>query len=130
MRPPEEQVEQRLDPLQAYLGTGLDERGLVVVAEDPAIEGRQRDIDACRPEVGDEDMAGVATEREMARRPSACARAGIAFADESTIDHLADAAGNDRPTEPGVLDELSPRPRPTEPDLVEDDDERVEDLVG
>ena len=31
---------------------------------------------------------------------------------------------------PGPLDELGPRPRPPEPDLVEDEDERVERLVG
>ena len=130
MRRPEEEVKQRLDAFQACLRAGLDERRLVVVREDPPVEGREGDIDACGTQVGDEDVAGVAPEREVARRPAARARTRVAFADEPPIDHLGDAPGDDRPTEAGPLDELGTRARPPEADLVEDDDERVEDLVG
>ena len=39
-------------------GPGLDLGRLVVVAEDPAVERRHRDVDARRAEVGDQDVAG------------------------------------------------------------------------
>ena len=51
-------VEQRIDAVQAGLRTVLDPCRLVVMAQDPAVEGRQRDVDAGRAEVGDEDVAG------------------------------------------------------------------------
>ena len=79
---------------------------LVVVAEDPAVEGRQRDVDARRAEVGDEDVAGIRPERELARRPAAGARPDVALDDESAVDQLADPLGDDRPAETGPLDEL------------------------
>ena len=53
----------------------------------------------------------------------------VALDDEPALDQLADALGDDRPAEAGPRDELGARARPPEPDLVEDDDERVERLV-
>ena len=104
--------------------------GLVVVAEDPPVEGRHRDVDARRAEVGDEDVAGVGPERQLARRPAAGARPDVALDDEPALDELADALGDDRPAEAGPRDELRARSRPPEADLVEDHDERIERLVG
>ena len=54
----------------------------------------------------------------------------VAFRDQPAVDQLADAAGDDRPAEPGALDELGARPRAPEPDLVEDGHEVVEHFVG
>ena len=69
-------VEQLLDPAEARPpGPASIVGRLVVVAEDPAGEVGQRDVDARRAEVGDEDVAGVGPERELARRPAARARA-------------------------------------------------------
>jgi hypothetical protein len=130
VRRPEKKVEQRLDALEAGLRTVFDERRLLVVAEDPSVEGREGDIDACGTQVRDEDMAGVSPEREVTRRSAARARTGVAFADEAPVDHLGDAPGDDRPTEAGPLDQFRTRARSPEADLVEDDDERIEDLVG
>ena len=92
-----------------------------MVAEDPAVEGRQRDVDARRAEVGDEDVAGVGAERQLARRPAAGARAGVALDDEAALDQLADALGDDRPAQARPLDQLGARPRAAEADLVEDE---------
>ena len=100
------------------------------MAEDPAVERRQRDVDARRAEIGDEQVPGVGPERQLARRPAAGRRPGIALDDEPALDQLADPLGDDRPAQPGPLDELGTRPRPPEPDLVEDEDERVEGFVG
>ena len=119
-----------VDAVEAGLRAGLDPGRLVVVAEDPAVERRHRDVDARRAEVGDEDVAGVGPERQLARRPAAGARPDVALDDQAALDQLADALGDDRPAEPGPLDELGARSRPPEADLVEDDDERVERLVG
>ena len=52
-------VEQLVDALEAGIGAGRDLCRLVVVAQDPAIEARDGDVDARRAEVGDEDVAGV-----------------------------------------------------------------------
>ena len=126
----QQRVEQRVDPVQAALRAGLDPGRLVVVAEDPAVERRDRDVDARRPEVGDEDVPAVGAERQLARRPAAGARPDVALGDEPALDQLADPLGDDRPPEPGPGDQLGARPRPAEADLVEDRDERVERLVG
>ncbi len=127
---PQQRLEQDVDPVEAALRTGLDVGRLVVVAEDPAVEGGHRDVDARGAEVGDEDVAAVGAEGQLARRATAGARADVALADEAALDELADALGHDRPAEAGPLDELGARPRPPEADLVEDGDERVEGLVG
>ena len=79
-RRPDERIEQRVDAVEATLGAGLDPGRLVVVAEDPAVEGRHRDIDAGRAEVGDQDVAAVGPEGQLARRPAAGARPDIALA--------------------------------------------------
>ena len=70
-----------------------------------------------------------AAERQLARWPPAGARPDVALDDEAAVDQLADALGDDRRAEAGPLDQLRPRPGPSEADLVEDDDERVEGLV-
>ena len=119
--------EQLLDPAEARPPGPLSIVGrLGVVAEDPAGEVGQGDADARRAEVGDEDVAGVGPERELARRPAARARADVALGDQSAIDQLADAPRDDGPAEARPRDELRARPGAAEPDLVEDDDERVE----
>ena len=76
-------------------------RRLVVMAEDPAVERRDRHVDARRAEVGDQDVAGVGPERQLARRPAAGARPDVALDDEPALDELADPLGDDRPAEPG-----------------------------
>ena len=101
-----------------------------MVAEDPAVERGHRDVDARRAEVGDEDVAGLGAERQLAWRPAAGARPDLALDDQAAVDELADPLGDDRPTEPGPRDQLGARPRAAEPDLVEHDDQRVERLVG
>ena len=122
-------VEERVDAVQAGVRTRLDPRGLVVMAEDPAVQGRDGDVDARGAEVGDEDVARIGPERQLARWPAARARPDVAFADEAAFDQLADPLGDDRPAEARPRDELRARARPAEADLVEDDDERVERLV-
>ena len=104
-------------------------RRLVVMAEDPAVEGGHRDVDARRAEVGDQDVTGVGPERQLARRTAAGARPDVALDDEPALDQLADPLGDDRPAEPGPVDQLRARAGPSEADLVEHDDERVERLV-
>ena len=130
VRRPQQPLEQRLDPVEAALRAGLDPGRLVVMAEDPAVEGRHGDVDAGRPEVGDQDVPGVGPEGQLARRPAAGARPDVALGDQAALDQLADPLGHDRPAEPGPGDQLGARPRPTEADLVEDGDEGVEGLVG
>ena len=129
LRRPDERVEQHVDPGEADLRTGLDVGGLVVMTEDPAVERRHRDVDARRAEVGDEDVAAVGAEGELAWRPAAGARPDVALGHEPALDELADPLGHDRPAETGPRDQLGTRARPSEADLIEHDDERVERLV-
>ena len=63
-------VEQDVDPVEARLGAVLDPRGLVVVAEDPAVEVGEGDVDARGAEVGDQDVPG----RRPGRRAGAAGR--------------------------------------------------------
>ena len=126
----EQEVEQRVDAIEPGLGSVLDARGLVVMAEDPAVEGGERDVDAGRTEVGDEQVAGRGPECELARRTAARAWPDRALRHQPAVDQFADAAGDDRPPEPGALDELGTRPRAPEPDLVQDGHEIVEHFVG
>ena len=100
-----------------------------MVAEDPPVEARHRDVDARGAEVRDEDVAGVGAERQLARRTAARARSDLAFGDQAAIEQLADALRDDGPPEPRPRDQLRPRSRATEPDLVEDHDQGVEGLV-
>ena len=117
---PQERVEQGVDPVEAVLRAGLDPGRLVVMTEDPAVERRDRHVDAGRAEVGDEDVAAVGVEGQLARRAAAGARPDIALADEPALDQLADPLGHDRAAETGPGDQLGARPRPAEADLVED----------
>ena len=127
---PQERVEQGVHPVEAVVRASLDACRLVVMSEDAAVKGGDRHVDAGRPEVGDEDVAAVRIEGQLARRPPTGARPDIALADQPAIDQLADPLGDGRPTEPGPGDQLGARPRPAEADLVEDRHERVERLVG
>jgi hypothetical protein len=129
MRRPEQQVEQFIDAVETDVRPGLDRGRLVVMTQDPAVQVRDGDVDARRAEVRDKDMAGTRPERQLARRPPASARANVALDDQAALDELADALGDDRPTEAGPVDELRPGSRPPEADFVEDCDERVEGLV-
>ena len=56
-------------------------------------------------------------------------RPDVALGHEAAFDELADALGDDGPSEAGPGDQLGPRARPPEADLVEDDDEGIERLV-
>ena len=80
-----------------------------MVAQDPSVQCRHRDIDAGRSEVGDEDMPGVGAEGQLARRTPARARSGVALAHEPTLDQLTDPLCHDRSTETRPRDELRPR---------------------
>ena len=75
-------------------------------------------------------MTGVGPEGQLARRPTAGARPDLTLGDETAIEQVLHASGDDRPAEAGPRDELGARPRAPEADLVEDRDEVVEDLVG
>ena len=70
-------VEQLVDALEAGLGAGRDLRGLVVMAQDPAVEARDGDVDARCAEVGDEDVAGVRGEGQLAGGKAAGARPNL-----------------------------------------------------
>ena len=104
---------------------------LVVVAEDPAVERRHRDVDARsrrgrRPARGRRrrgTSAGAAAGRRCSGpgRPRRRARGRGARATRwATMPRL----------RPVRVDEVAARPRAAQPDLVEDGDERVERLVG
>ena len=98
--------QQLLDPAQDHLGPVGDVRGLGVVAQDPAGEVGLGDRDARRPEVRDEDLAGVGAEREVARRPAPGARADVALDDQPPVQQLLHAAGDDRAAEAGPGDQV------------------------
>ena len=100
-----------------------------MVTQDPAIEAGDGDVDARRPEIGDQDVPRVGAEGQLARRAAARARAEVAFHHEPAIDQLLNASRDDRPPEARAGDQLGARARPAEADLVEDHDERVEHLV-
>jgi hypothetical protein len=101
-----------------------------VVTEDPAVERRHRHVDARRAEVGDEDVAARARNVSCrGGRPPVLGRPDVALGHQAALDELADALGHDRPTQTGPRHELGTRARPPEPDLVEDDNERVKRLV-
>ena len=130
LRRAQQRPEQGVDPLEAALRAVLDARRLVVVAQDPAIEARDGHVDAGRAEIGHEDVPGLGAEGELPRRASAGTRSDVALGDEPAIDELLDAARHDRPAEARPGHQLRARTRPPEPDLVEDHDEGIEDLVG
>ena len=126
----EQLVEQLLDPPEPDLRAGLDLRRLVAMAEDPPVERHDRHVDARRAEVRDQDVPGPGLERQLARRPAAGRRPRVALDHEPPLDQLPHPLGDDGPPEPGPLDQLRARLRSPETDLVEDEDERVQRLVG
>ena len=126
----EQLVEQLLDPPEPDLRPGLDLGGLVAMAEDPPVERIIATSMLVAPRSATRTWPGPGLERQLARRPAAGSTARVALDDEAAFDELADPLGDDRPPEARSLDELRSRPRPAEPDLVEDEDQRVERLVG
>src|SRR5204862_5265209 len=118
------------DPSEADFRARLDLGRLIMMAEDPAVEGRQGDIHAGRPQIRDEQMAGIRSECELTGWTTTGRRAWVALEHQGPLDELAHSLRDDRPPEPGPLDELRARPGPPEPDLVEDMDERIECFVG
>ena len=88
------------------------------------------DVDAGRAEVGDQHVPGVGAERELARRPPAGARPGVALDDQAAVEQLGDPLRDDAARQAGVRDEVAARLRVPETDLVEDGHERVERLLG
>ena len=86
-------AEQLLDPIERHVRPVRDAGRLVVVAEDPAVERGHGDVDRGRAEVGDQHVAGVRAERQLAGRPAAGARARVALDDEPAIEQLARRAG-------------------------------------
>ena len=79
------------------------------MSEDPAVERRQRHVDAGRPEIGHEEVAGRGPERELPRRPPARAGSDRTLGDQTSLDELTDTTPDDRPAETRPLDELRPR---------------------
>src|SRR6516164_11141586 len=100
------------------------------MAEDPAVEARDRDVDAARAEIRDEHVAGVRPERQLARRATARARPYVALLEQAAIDQLADPSPDDRAAEPRPGDQLGAGARPPEAHLVQHDDEGVQGFVG
>ena len=111
------------------LRAGGDVGRLVPMAEDPAVEIGDRDVDAGCAEVGDEHVAGVRAERHLARRAAAGARPDLVVDDQAELDQLGDALGDDASAQTGASNQLGARARPCLPDLVKDRDERVERLA-
>ena len=125
-----ERVEQLVDAGEARLRAGRDAGRLGVVGEDAAVEVGDRDIDAGGAEVGDEDVAGVGPEGQLARRPAAGARARRRPRTRPrSISSPTRWATIARPSPVRVTSSERERDLP-EPDLVEDGDERVERFVG
>src|SRR4029079_3424656 len=80
--------------------------------------------------VGDQDMPGVSPERQLARWPATGARPDVPFGDQAALDELADPRADEGPTQPRARHQLGARAGSPEADLVEDQDERIERLVG
>ena len=99
------------------------------MAEDSAIEVRDRDIDAGCAKVGDEHVPGVRAERHLPRRAAAGARPNLVVDDQAELDQLRDPLGDDASAQTRASNQLGARTRPRLPDLVKDGDERVERLA-
>jgi hypothetical protein len=63
--------------------------------QDPPIERGQRNVDAGRAEVGNQQVAGVSTKCELAWRAAARAGAGLALHEQAPIQELADPLDDD-----------------------------------
>ncbi len=122
-------VKQRVDAIEAALGPRLDLGRLAVMTEDPSVQAGQRDVDARRPEVGNEDVTGVGAKPQLPRGPAARARPDVTLRDEAAIEKLANSPDHDGTAEPGPGDQLRAGPRPAESDLVQDEHQRIQGLV-
>ena len=98
--------EQLVDAGEAAFRPGRNVGRLVAVAEDPAVEVRDGHVDAGRPEIGDQQMAGIGAKAHPPRRAAARARAGLGLDDEAELHQLVDALGDDAPRQARTCDEL------------------------
>ena len=71
------------------------------MAEDAAGQVGHADADAGRAQVGDQHVTGVGPEGQLAGRATAGARPHLALGDETAIEQVLHAAGDDRPAEAG-----------------------------
>ena len=115
--------EQLLDPGEAALRPGADVRRLVAVAKDATVQIGDRDVDARRTEVADEEVTGIGTEPDAPRRPAAGARACLGVLDEPEAPQLAETLRDDGAAQPGGRHELRAGARAPSADRVEDHDE-------
>ena len=118
--------EQALDPAEDGFGSGGNIRRLGEVAECLPAEVRDRDVDARRTEIRDEQVTGRCLEGQLPGRPAAGARTDVTFRHEASIDELPHPLRNDRATQAGALTDLRSRPGAAQADLIEDDDQGVE----
>ena len=98
--------------------------------EQRAVKKRRRHVNARRPDIRDENVAGVRLEAELARRPSACARAGLPIDDQAAGDEFPDALRHDRSAQAGSRRDLAPRLRAGEANGIENGDQRASGLIG
>ncbi len=101
--------EELVDAVEAALGAVADVGRLVAVSENPSVERGHRDVDARGAQVGDEDVAGLGVEVQLAWRPATGAPPEATLAHEAALDQLAHPLGDDRATETGPRDELRAR---------------------
>ena len=80
------------------------------MGEHATVEGRRRDVDARGPQVGHQDVAGIAPERELSWRTAARARPDLALDHEPSFEQLTHTLGHDAPAEARVVDQLRARP--------------------
>ena len=76
------------------------------MSQDPPVKTGDRHVNACGTEVGEENVTGVRSEGQLAGRPAARARPGLALGDQPAVDQLADALSDDRPRQAGTDDKL------------------------
>jgi hypothetical protein len=118
--PCDEAREQLLEATEHLDRTVRDVGRLAEMRQDGAAEIGERDIDAGRAEVGDEERPGIRREPHVARRPAAGARCRAVRDDETAVREFRDALRGDGAREAGRVHHLGPRPRAVDPDHVED----------
>ena len=92
--PREALLEERLDAASTDVGPGGDVGRLCPVREDLAGEVGDRDVDARRAEVGDEQVAGVGAEAERRGRAAAGRGADAVLCDQAVVERARRAAGS------------------------------------
>ena len=107
LHPVDALVEERLDAPEHDVGAGRDVRRLGGVREDLPGKVGDGDVDARRAEVGDEQMPGVGAEADGPRRAAPGRRADAALGDEPVVGERGQPLADQRPAEPGRLDELA-----------------------